>query len=593
MIKYTKFRWVKFMKNIFIKNKKKYQNVNVMLVLTLFVSLVSMASITATTGTAVRAHRDEVNIERTKQSYSTAESGIEDALYRLKNNMDIGTSETITLGNTTATSAITDIDDSQKSVASTAITNFNNRSLSVVLKQSEGVSFFYGMQAGTGGVTMNNSAGIIGNLYSNGPIVVNNSGYVTGSATSANGDSATVDQTFGSGTPATNNTFGNGTSTEDMAQSFRLTNTNYLSSAQVYIKKVGSPSNATVTIRTDNSSKPSGTIKATGTLSSSLVSTNYGWVNITFTTNPQLTASTTYWLTIDASRSASNYFVVGGDTGYANGTAKIGRVSSSTWNQLGTNTDLFFSISTGGAFGSISGLTVGSAGVGNAYSHTVTDSTVAGTIYCQTGSGNNKSCNTTLADPVTQNFPISDQNIEDWKEMALAGGTSSGISLSGSQTQSIGPKKINGSISLSNSAVLTVTGVLWVTGNISISNNTIIKLASSFGSDGGIIIVDGTISTNNSAVFNGSGTAGSYLMAISTNTGSSAIALNNSAGSVILIAPYGGITMNNSAGAKQVTAKSITLNNTATITYESGLADASFSTGPAGSWDILSWQEDE
>src|SRR3989344_2733848 len=545
MIKYTKFRWVKFMKNIFIKNKKKYQQGNVMLVLTLFVSLVSMASITATTGTAVRAHRDEVNIERTKQSYSTAESGIEDALYRLKNNMDIDTNETITLGNTTATTAITDIGDSQKSVASTGTTNSNDRSLSVVLKQSEGVSFFYGMQAGTGGVTMNNSAGIIGNLYSNGPIVVNNSGYVTGSATSANGDSATVDQTFGSGTPATNNTFGNGT------------------------------------------------IKATGTLSSSLVSTNYGWVNITFTTNPQLTASTTYWLTIDASRSASNYFVVGGDTGYANGTAKIGRVSSSTWNQLGTNTDLFFSISTGGAFGSISGLTVGSAGVGNAYSHTVTGSTVAGTIYCQTGSGNNKSCNTTLADPVTQNFPISDQNIEDWKEMALAGGTSRGISLSGAQTQSIGPKKINGSISLSNSAVLTVTGVLWVTGNISISNNTIIKLASSFGSDGGIIIVDGTISTNNSAVFNGSGTAGSYLMAISTNTGSSAIALNNSAGSVILIAPYGGITMNNSAGAKQVTAKSITLNNTATITYESGLADASFSTGPAGSWDILSWQEDE
>jgi hypothetical protein len=564
-----------------------------MLVLTLFVSIVSLASITATTGTAVRAHRDEVNIERTKQSYSTAESGIEDALYRLKNNMDIDTNETITLGNTTATTAITDIGDSQKSVASTGTTNSNDRSLSVVLKQSEGVSFFYGMQAGTGGATMNNSAGIIGNLYSNGPIVANNSAYVTGSATSANGDSATADQSFGSGTPASNNNFGNATSTEDVAQSFRLTNTNYLSSAQIYIKKVGSPSNATVTIRTDSSSKPSSTIRATGTLSSSLVSTSYGWVNITFTTNPQLTSATTYWLTIDASNSSSNYYVVGGDTGYANGTAKIGRVSTSTWAQLGTNTDLFFSISTGGAFGSISGLTVGTAGVGNAYAHTVTGSTVAGTIYCQTGSGNNKSCNTTLTDPVLQNFPVSDQNITDWKDMALAGGTSSGISISGSQTQSIGPKKINGSISLSNNAVLTVTGVLWVTGDISISNSTIIKLASSFGSDGGIIIVDGTISTDNSAVFNGSGTAGSYIMAISTNTGSSAIALNNSAGSVVLIAPYGGITMNNSAGAKQVTAKSITLNNTATITYESGLADASFSTGPAGSWDILSWQEDE
>jgi hypothetical protein len=186
---------------------------------------------------------------------------------------------------------------------------------------------------------------------------------------------------------------------------------------------------------------------------------------------------------------------------------------------------------------------------------------------------------------------VSDQNIIDWKDIALAGGTSSAILLSGSQTQSIGPKKINGNVTLSNSAVLTVTGVLWITGNVNIDNNTILKLDSSYGSNEGMIIVDGTVLTDNNAVFNGSGATGSYIMVVSTNTGSSAITLNNSAGSVILMAPYGNVAMNNSAGAKQITAKSISLSNTATVTYESGLADASFSTGPSGSWEIFSWKE--
>jgi hypothetical protein len=244
--------------------------------------------------------------------------------------------------------------------------------VNLIVSAGVGASFFYGMQAGTGGVTIQNSAGIIGNLYSDGPIVGTNSAYITGGASSANGQSVAVDQSYGTGTPASNNNFANATSTEDVAQSFVLTTTNYLSSAQVYMKKVGSPSNATVTIRTNSSSKPSSTILATGTLSSSLVSSTYSWVNITFNTNPQLTSGTTYWLTIDASSSASKYYVVAGDTGYGNGKAMIGRVSASTWNQLGTNTDLFFSIYTYGGFGSISGMDVGTSGTGDAKAHTVT-----------------------------------------------------------------------------------------------------------------------------------------------------------------------------------------------------------------------------
>ncbi len=577
-----------------LKNYKKLKTNKgaAMMVLVIFTLFISLTIIFGIVTPAVREFQVANYSFESKQTYFMAESGMEDVFYRIKNNRLVDASEVLTNGSTSTTTTITNVGSNQKEISSLADTNTFQRKVNMVLDAGVGTSFFYGMQAGIGGIVLSNTAGIIGNVYSNGPINASNSAYVTGSAVSANGQSPTVDQSNGSGVPSSDNIFGNATSTEDIAQSFQLSATNYLSSAQLYIKKSGSPSSGVVTIRTSSSSRPSGTILATGTLSSSLVSPNYGWVNVTFTSSPQLTAGTTYWLTIDSASSSSNYYIIGGSpASYSSGTAKIGRVSSSTWAQLGSSTDLFFSVSTGGAFGSISGLIVGTSGTGDASSHSVTGSTVAGTIYCQTGSGNNKSCNTSQADPVPQNFPVSDQNIADWKDLALAGGTSSGLNLSGSTVQTIGPKKINGNITLSNNAILNTTGVLWVTGDVSISNSSKFRVDASMGANGGIIIVDGTVTTSNSAVFSGSGTTGSYMMVISTNTGNSAIQISNSAGSVILIAPYGGVMLSNTASANQITANRITLSNSATVTYNSGLVNAGFSTGPSGGWNVASWKE--
>ncbi|MGH9857824.1 MAG: hypothetical protein ACRD4B_08275, partial [Acidobacteriota bacterium] len=67
---------------------------------------------------------------------------------------------------------------------------------------------------------------------------------------------------------------------------------------------------------------------------------------------------------------------------------------------------------------------------------------------------------------------------------------------------------------------------------------------------------------------------------------------NNSAG-VIYYAPRGKLHFSNNATAKEATAYGIELDNQATITYESGLQNTTFSSGPAGGWDITSWQEVE
>jgi hypothetical protein len=274
---------------------------------------------------------------------------------------------------------------------------------------------------------------------------------------------------------------------------------------------------------------------------------------------------------------------------------KLGQYGTTTWNNTTpVGLDAFFKIFIGGINSTISGMTIGQGGVGDASAHTVNNSIIAGNLYCQTGSGNNKSCNTSQGDPAPLNFPISGAQIDMWKSEAEAGDTQTGnINLSGSQTLTIGPKKIDGNVYVSNDGVLTVSGTLWVTGNIVLSNQAKVKLSSSYGSGSGVIIANGTISTSNTASFGGSGTTGSYLMMLTTSTSSSAINIANSAGTVILVAPYGTISFSNTASAKEAIAKTINMSNLSTLNYETGLINVNFASGPSGTWEVEGWGETE
>jgi hypothetical protein len=67
----------------------------------------------------------------------------------------------------------------------------------------------------------------------------------------------------------------------------------------------------------------------------------------------------------------------------------------------------------------------------------------------------------------------------------------------------------------------------------------------------------------------------------------------NGTATAILFAPNGAISLSNSVGLKEATALLLKIGQSATVTYESGLANASFSTGPDGSWVLKkgTWQE--
>ncbi len=546
----------------------------------------------------VREFDISLSTYKSKQSYFVSESGIEDLIYRIRHNKQYGGSETLVLGSSTATTTITNLSSSKKEITTIGDDDSRQRKIDTVLSTGVGTSFNYGVQTGRGGISFGNNSSIIGNVYANGDLT--GSGSVTGTAVAANSSALSADQLNDSpSTPTNSINFRNSSSTADFAQSFQVSTSSPINKVQFYIKKVGSPANATVRLVTDSSGSPStnNLLSTQGTLSASSVTTSYGWLDIVFSDNPTLYPGNTYWIIIDnSSSSSSNYYTLGAnDSVYTSGAPKVGNYAGS-WSSTSPSTlDSYFSIYLGGLTSTINGIFVGSNGAGDAWAHTITGATVSGTKYCQVGTG----CNTSRTDPPSKSFPISDANITSWKNDATSGGTISGDYSVSSSNQSLGPKEITGNLSVGNGKTLTITGTLWVHGNISLSNNSTIKLASSYGTDDGVIVTDGNISITNNGVFAGSGTTGSYLMALTTSdcptssncSGSYAIDVNNNAGAVILNAQKGTIHLNNNANLIEATGETLILDNNATVTYQSGLADMNFSSGPSGSWNISTWKE--
>ena len=204
-------------------------------------------------------------------------------------------------------------------------------------------------------------------------------------------------------------------------------------------------------------------------------------------------------------------------------------------------------------------------------------------------------------------MPVSDAQLDNWEADAVAGGiyTTPCPYVLSSGTTVIGPKKIACDMDIKNTAVVTLTGALWVSGNLTIQNSAVVGLDSSYGNASGLILVDDPLNRSsssildvkNSAEINGSGTSGSYVMLVSRNNSAEnngdtdAIEVQNTSSAPIYYAPHGSIEIHNSAALKEVTAYKLEIKNSAAVTYESGLANLNFSSGPLGGWSIDSWKE--
>ncbi|MEK7568938.1 MAG: hypothetical protein AAB497_02395 [Patescibacteria group bacterium] len=145
----------------------------------MFFVIIATAMAIGLSSPVVREYTTARDFAKSKGAYYLSEAGSEDALYRIKKAKPISAQEIISLGGNTATTTITDITASQKEISSLGDILLNTRRVKSKLTTSSGESFSYGVQAGAGGVLLQNSSTITGSLFSAGPIIGSNN-LVTG-----------------------------------------------------------------------------------------------------------------------------------------------------------------------------------------------------------------------------------------------------------------------------------------------------------------------------------------------------------------------------------------------------------------------------
>ncbi len=315
----------------------------------------------------------------------------------------------------------------------------SKKTISVQVSTGAGIAFNYAVQTGAGGFIIAGGSTVNGTVYSNNDILLSGGSRITGNAYVAGGTQATPDQQVDCfGANCTDFIFGkvvSGNSQLDVAQSFKPSISAVINKVQLKLKKTGNPANLTVRILGDSSGSPNkNNVLASGILGANLVTTTYGFIDVTFTTPPALTANTVYWIMIDASNNSGNYWFWSEDLAqsYTRGTAKWSpdwSVRNPTWNSI--SGDLGFMTYMGGVTTKIAG--TGSSYIdGSAYANTLIGDNssamqIAQDAYYQAQQGifvhganctNNTQCHHGSSYPAPRALPLSDANIAEWKDMA-------------------------------------------------------------------------------------------------------------------------------------------------------------------------------
>lgn len=585
------------------------------------------------------AQKSASNKISAQNDFYIAEAGLEDQIYRIKNQKNYTSSNTLPVGSGQSNLTIASSGNTKTVTSEAVFGNFIRKLQSIITLNTQEVEFHYGVQVGEGGLQAKNGVTIEGNIYSNGPMVTQSGeGIVKGDAYVATAmvldDKHEVfnNETIFGEQNVNPNVF-------DIAQSFIPDTTSKLAKIELYLKKNGAPGDITLRILTDNSGSPSKTVVGSTTLNSSLVTSSYGWIDVTFSTLPTLIGGTTYWIMLDTQDGSNKYWYWGKDQnqGNGNGVSKYSadwNAGTPIWNlDIG---DFDFKTWFGTGINALDNFTV----YGNAYANTITNSEICGDAYYQDidssslnflNSPTSQKCPlyppiiTTSpppagdaypgsADPAVQNMPVSDGNIAQWKNDALTGGTyNDAAHCTPADSTILGPAKLTCDLTISNNKTIYINGPIWVEGDILLDNNVVLILNSSFGSSGAVIIADyptdttskGKISVTNGAAICGSAgyntgtnecnpSNGSYIMMLSTYNGTGkALNINQNIDGGIFYAAYGSAEIENNASVKEVIAYKLELENNTTIVYETGLAKANFSSGPGASWQISDWKEVE
>ncbi len=589
------------------RNAIQYQSGQVIMAAVLVFLTLSIVVVVGITTPIVAQMRTSALMFQTRKSITASDTLNDDALYRLNAGRTLPSTMVLALNEATATAQIITDASGNKQIISTGESGNTDRISKAVFSQGLGVSIAYGLQTGTGGLIMSGGPTVYGNVFSNGNIVASGGSTITGNATVSstlsspaymqNDDGATS-------TPSGTIVVGRANDIQLMAQSFTFPTTSIVTVFSFYVKKTGSPANATLKIYNDNGGLVGSTqIGSSGSLSASQVGTSYDWVEVYPTSPITLTGGTRYWITIEYQGNNSKYYTFASNSGfYSDGSLKTKVKTGTSWGSYvdasPSNTDLIFSMASG-VPGSISGININ----GSADAYIVNSSNIGGSLYCQDGSGNNKACDTSHPLPSPVNFPISAATIQSLKDRASAGTVrnSSWNIGGGTATSTPGPMKIVGDLVVSGGGSLTLNGPLYVTGAVKVEGGAHIYLASSYGS-GDEFIVSTYVRLTGGGMVSNSGTSGSYVVIIADGTDCDPLSCADSiyagtaaggTGSIVLMVPNGTLDFSGGTAAKGAVAKTMRMSGGTTLTYEAGLASISFAASSSNAWTVQSWKEIE
>lgn len=559
-------------------------------------------------GSAVVSYNASNKRIQSNQSFFNAESGAEDALMQINRDPSYGSStKTINStfdSNNTSTTVVAPSSDPNctgaRTVTSSGFYKTLVRKVQLTNCETTGSSggsstgFDFAAQADTGGIYMKNNARVTGGTYSNGNIFGESNNNLNGNVTVANTTTQTQGASFDPGS-VSDFTFGNVSNRTDAAQSFTAATaggSNQILKVQLKVKKVGNPQNATVRLVADSGNQPGGQQFAQGTLFASSSSSSYEWEDVGFGTPATLSAGTKYWVVIDVpSTNGGNYWSWAAGAG----DASLRGMYTSAWQNgymvwTDGGTDLAFRAFMGATPTYLKGVTVNGSGTTRANS--IINSTINGPAYFQSAENStfNNTVNPGAADSPTKSLPISDAQLQAFRDEAAAGGTINGnYNVTNNSTVSLGPKKINGDITLQNNSTLNLTGTLWVTGNIYFTNNSTVKLSSNFGPKSGVIYSDGLVRISNN--INVSGLNNNAIFLISNDTSDNALTVENNANGIVFYAPRGRVWLKNNATGGAAAGNRILLENNATLTYVSYLSNVTFNAGGVTERLTKGWRE--
>ncbi len=554
-----------------------------------------------------------------EQALNAAESGLQDALYRIGSNNapatytvtnlnGLGTDVTINI------SVVTPFQRLVKASAYTAASNVTRTVQIQVATSAFGVTLSHAVQSGEGGFVMGNSD-VFGDVTSNGSFDgVGNNSRISGNLQIANG--AAEATSVSTGDLPSDKDFGDAAARVDAAQSFQVGADSVMQRAQVRLKRGGGtlPNNITVSLVRDNAGKPSilpYDVIATGSIAKNSVGASYAWIDISFATNSigvPLYAGDTYWLVLDMPSPDSKHpiwNIDGSSNPIPSGQGMLGDFASNTWATAGGD----MALKTWVNIGTTNAQDVRvlpyaiTASAGDLHAHSITNCTIAGTAAY---AGTNFTSSTAAAqqpnsaEVAHQDFPIKKADIDQ-----LAGTISSGPhiaahNVNGAETMS--STTIDGDLTIdSNGDALTVNGNLYIKGNLDMSHPGVtLRAANSVGANSIFIIVEGTISVDQNANITSNGTTGNFIVLISKSYarqippgGTPAIQAQNNSSAAVYYALNGTIFMKNGAALKNASGFFVNMENGSSVTYDAalGLINGVPSSPTPPVPDPTSWQE--